>query len=267
MNEKTKKKIMEMHKKGMTIYAIAKQLGLSQTGVKYVLDPKYREYMSQISHKRYSKAQSSQPNNAISSSDAAWLTQHRQSIEHRNRILKSISLSAVYLIMVASAFTLIAAIVANISYIYIAIDVVVFFAFAIMGLILIKDSQGENDLAVVAGITSGLFVAGAIALLYIAPIASISQYPISMQVFYPNHPNITITQNCTGFTTSESGYLNGQPINPQNTTECNLPQSMAQYEYNPFDCNISGKNITCTAALDENENVTWQGTILNVSKR
>jgi hypothetical protein len=76
---------------------------------------------------------------------------------------------------------------------------------------------------------------------------------------------MTITQNCTDFTTSESGYLNGQPINPQNTTQCNLPQSIAQYEYNPFNCNISGKNITCIAALDAN--VTWKGTILNVSKR
>ena len=45
MNENTKKKIMEMHKKGMTNYAITKQLGLSQTGVKYILDPKYREHI------------------------------------------------------------------------------------------------------------------------------------------------------------------------------------------------------------------------------
>ena len=89
MDEKTKKKIMEMHKKGMTIYAIAKQLGLSQTGVKYVLDPKYREYMNQISHKRYSKLKKAQPNDTVpSSSDVAWLSKHRQSIEHRNRILK-----------------------------------------------------------------------------------------------------------------------------------------------------------------------------------
>ena len=108
MNENTKKKIMKMHKKGMTNYAITKQLGLSQTGVKYVLDPKYREHMKQIIRKRYSKSISPQLNNTISSSDIAWLSQHRQSVEHRSRILKGIGVYAIYLIIVsafASAFT------------------------------------------------------------------------------------------------------------------------------------------------------------------
>ena len=94
---------------------------------------------------------------------------------------------------------------------------------------------------------------------------SIAQYPISMQVFYPNHPNMTITQNCTGFTTSESGYFNGQPINPTNTTTCYLPQNMAPDDSNPFNCNISNKSITCSGT--SYPSVTWQGTILNVSKR
>ena len=199
MDEKTRKKIMEMHKKGMTTYAIAKQLGLSQTGVKYVLDPKYREHMKQISRKRY-QPKSSQPNNTIPSSDFAMVS-----------------------------------------------------------------TPDKYAREFVFGVISGAIIGIIIVVIYIAPMVSVAIYPVSMQVSYPNHPNITITQNCTGFTTSESGYLNGQPINPQNTTECNLPQSMAQYEYNPFNCNISGKNITCTAALDEN--VTWKGTILNVSKR
>ena len=96
MNEKTRKKIIEMQKKGMTTYAIAKQLGLSQTGVKYVLDPKYREHMKQISRERSSKPKSPQPNNAISSSDIAWLSQHRKSVEHRVRMLKSVGISTVY---------------------------------------------------------------------------------------------------------------------------------------------------------------------------
>ena len=204
-------------------------------------------------------------NKKISNEELKWLRKHRRSVERRTRMLKSIKIYAVYFIMMASAFTLIAAIAANISHVYIAIDAIVFLAFAIMSVIRIEDALGENDLAALAGIVSGLLLSIIIASIYIAPIASISQYPISMQVFYPNHPNITITQNCTGFTTSESGYLNGQPINPQNTTQCNLPERMAQYEYNPFNCNISGKNITCTAALDAN--VTWKGTILNVSKR
>ena len=111
----------------------------------------------------------------------------------------------------------------------------------------------------------GLIIGLIIALVYIAPMVSMSQYPISMQVFYPNHPNITITQNCTGFTTSESGYLNGQPINETNTTTCYLPQNMAPDDSNPFNCNISNKSITCSGT--SYPSVTWQGTILNVSKR
>ena len=46
----------------------------------------------------------------------------------------------------------------------------------------------------------------------------------------------------------------------------NLPSSMDPNalfnEY--FNCNINGNSITCNATLP---NVTWKGTILNVSKR
>ena len=258
MDEKTRKKIMEMHKKGMTTYAIAKQLGLSQTGVKYVLDPKYREHMKQISRKRY-QPKSSQPNNTIPSSDIAWLSQHRQSIEKSSRILKGAGVffySFVLTFAITAFFILIADSFALI-FVAAALLVALFLTSAITPNKYIKE--------MLIGSLSGFIVGIAITLIYIAPITSVMQYPISMQVFYPNHPNMTITQNCTAFTTTISGSINGQPINPQNTTECNLPQSMAQYEYNPFNCNISGKNITCIAALDAN--VTWQGTILNVSKR
>ena len=95
-------------------------------------------------------------------------------------------------------------------------------------------------------------------------------YPYSLQVFYPNHPNITITQNCEPFTILASSYLNGQPINPKNTTICVLPSSMAKYDSNPFNCNIIGKNITCTgygAPAYGAPIISWKGTILNVSKR
>ena len=112
------------------------------------------------------------------------------------------------------------------------------------------------------GSLSGLIVGMAITLIYIAPIVSVMQYPITMQVFYPNHPNMTITQNCTDFTTSESGYLNGQPINETNTTTCILPHRIANTTY-PFTCSIQNKAITCNAA----NYYIWQGTILNVSKR
>ena len=226
MDEKTRKKIMEMHKKGMTTYAIAKQLGLSQTGVKYVLDPKYREHMKQISRKRY-QPKSSQPNNTIPSSDIAWLSQHRQSIEKSSRILKRAGVFFYY-------FALASAVSAAVVLVFTS-----FISGAIIGIIIV--------------------------VIHIAPMVSVAIYPVSMQVSYPNHPNITITQNCTGFTTSESGYLNGQPINPQNTTECNLPQNMAPDGSNPFNCNISNKSITCSGT--GYSSVIWKGTILNVSKR
>ena len=206
-------------------------------------------------------------NNKISDEEIEWISKHKQSIERRTRMLKSVKIYAVYLIMVASAVTFIVAITANISHVYIAIDAVVFLAFAIISVIHIKDALSENDFPEVAGIASGIIVAGVITLLYIAPIASISQYPISMQVFYPNYPNLTITQNCTDFTTSASSYINGQPMNPKNTTQCNLPPRITQNATEPFNCGIIGKKITCINAIFGVGNEVWQGTILNVSKR
>ena len=198
-------------------------------------------------------------NNKIPDEDLAWLQAHKQSVEHRDRTLKG---TGVFLY----CFTFVLALIAFATiafYIFPLIFALVGFTIAfILALLSTPDRYVKEAMA---ALISGFIIGLIIAIVYIAPLANISQYPISMQVFYPNHPNITITQNCTSFTTSESGYFNGQPINPQNTTECNLPQSMAQYEYNPFNCNISGKNITCIAALDAN--VTWKGTILNVSKR
>ena len=201
-------------------------------------------------------------NKKISNKDLAWLHAHKRSVERTTRMLKG---AAVFFYCFTLGFALIAFVVlaAYSAFFYASISFIIFLGL-IANLILAEPSDKYAG-SVVAGIMSGLIIGLIIAIVYIAPTANMSQYPISMQVFYPNHPNIIITQNCTGFTTSASGYLNGQPINPQNTTECNLPQSMAQYEYNPFNCNITGKNITCTAALDEN--VTWKGTILNVTKR
>ena len=124
----------------------------------------------------------------------------------------------------------------------------------------------DNGSMVIIGFILGAIIGAVFTAIAFAPMAFIAEYPISMQVFYPNHPNITIIQNCTGFTTTNSGYINGQPINPQNTTKCNLPSSMDPNalfnEY--FNCNINGNSITCNATLP---NVTWKGTILNVSKR
>ena len=170
MNKNTKKKIMEMHKKGMTTYAIAKQLGLSQTGVKYILDPKYREHMKQISRKRYSKSKSPQLNNTISASDIAWLSQHRQSVEHRTRILKGIGVYAIYLIIV-SAFA--SALIAYIATALIAINATAtLFAVTVFltGLIMAFVSLITPDKYIkegVIGIISGFIVGIALALIVI----------------------------------------------------------------------------------------------------
>ena len=196
--------------------------------------------------------------NKIPDEDLAWLQAHKQSVEHRDRTLKG---TGVFLY----CFTFVLALIAFATiaiYIFPLILALVGFTIAfILALLYTPDRYVKEAMA---ALISGFIIGLIIAIVYIAPTANMSQYPISMQVFYPNHPNLTITQNCTGFTTSESGYLNGQPINLTNTTQCNLPQSRPQYE-NPYDCNISGKNITCIAFLDEN--MTWKGTILNVSKR
>lgn len=120
------------------------------------------------------------------------------------------------------------------------------------------------------GFEIGLFVMIAVAVVFLFVSYFVTHYyTYSLQVFYPNHPNITIAQNCSPFMVSASGYLNGKPINPKNTTTCMLPSNIAEGA-NPFSCNIVGKNITCfsnEALFFNRGNVTWKGTILNASKR
>ena len=170
MNEKTRKKIMELHKKGMTIYAIAKQLGLSQTGVKYTLDPKYREHMKQISRERSSKPKSPQPNNAISSSDIAWLSQHRQSVEHRSRILKGIGVYAIYLIIVSAFASALTAYIATALIAINATATLFLITVFLIGLIMAFVSVITPDKYIkegVIGIISGFIVGIALALIVI----------------------------------------------------------------------------------------------------
>ena len=165
MNEKTGKKIMKMHKKGMTTYAIAKQLGLSQTGVKYVLDPKYREHMKQISRKRY-QPKSSQPNNTIPSSDIAWLSQHRQSIEKSGRILKGTGIFALYLALAFTVFIIIFAIFSLIVALVTLPGVVIFavvFSIALSSNLACIASKYEEEALI--GIFSGVIIGLIFALL------------------------------------------------------------------------------------------------------
>ena len=202
-------------------------------------------------------------NKKISNKDLAWLHAHKRSVERTTRMLKSAGIFFYYFVIylvapIAFGFALLSTIAAVAGFILVGDIILIAFSFSP-----VIDTKYFKEL--VTGVITGLIIGGIIALVYIAPMVSMSQYPISMQVFYPNHPNITITQNCTGFTTSESGYLNGQPINETNTTTCYLPQNMAPDDSNPFNCNISNKSITCSGT--SYPSVTWQGTILNVSKR
>ena len=211
-------------------------------------------------------------NNKIPDEDLAWLQAHKQSVERRTKLLKQVGL---FILLFPLFFLFVFAFDTSLLFISHAISVFALFisilSFCSAIIIIFLLSPGKD--AICTSFALGLILGSVIVLLYIAPTASISQYPISMQVFYPNHPNITITQNCTGFTTSESGYFNGQPINLTNTTQCNLPQNMAHPNnynyYNPFTCSIIGRNITCNSSGlgGINENATWQGIILNVSKR
>ena len=186
-------------------------------------------------------------------------------MERRGLIIGILEILFSFILGVAFDFTF--ALYALIGFFIAVLLVVIFLAFMYQ---MSKISVNWNILLFIFG---GFIVVGIIVgSIIFASFASINQYPISIQVFYPNHPNITITQNCTDFTTSALGYINGNLI-PQNTTECNLPQSMAHLNdynyYNPFICNIIGKNITCNSSglYGINENATWKGTILNVSKR
>lgn len=189
----------------------------------------------------------------INTEDIKWLSQHRQSIEHRNRMLKG---AVVFYICFVLALGMITSAI---------LSFYLFVVFILALAIAILDSPDKYAIEMAFGTISGFIIGIIITLIYLTPIANVVKAPISMQVFYPNNPNLTITQNCTAFSVSSSGYLNGQPINLTNTTNCNLPQNMAINDSNnPFKCNITNKTIDCTSIYS---NITWKGTILNVSKR
>ena len=152
-----------MHKKGMTTYAIAKQLGLSQTGVKYVLDSEYREHMRQISRERSSKPKSPQPNNAIFSSDAAWLSQHKQSIEKKVKTLKRTAVFVFYSVAAYAIFAVLFAIFSIITYLSLSgaalFAVISCFAIGFAGASIPSGFEGEALIGVFLGVIIGLIIA------------------------------------------------------------------------------------------------------------
>ncbi len=115
-------------------------------------------------------------------------------------------------------------------------------------------------LTVLLSVISGGMIGGVV---YALTGPSIIQYPLSMRVFYANHPNMTVTQNCTDIM-SALDYVNGQPINLVNTTRCLLPASISK-QSNPFACTIDNENISCIGGASPV--ITWQGTIVDVGKR
>ena len=209
-------------------------------------------------------------NKKIPDEDLEWLSQHKQSVEHRTKVLKNVGIFALIFALVFISFVAMYTsrlfMIYTLSLIVGLTAVPIFILFIVAFIFVLHFIHNDYANTVLAGLISGVVIGVVISLIYITPMVSSTAYPLSIQVFYPNHPNLTITQNCTAFTTTNSGYLNGQPINPKNTTQCNLPQSMAPKDSNPFNCNIINKSIVClgTSAI---ESVTWKGTILNVSKR
>jgi hypothetical protein len=203
-------------------------------------------------------------NKNIPDEDFAWLQAHKQNVERRARMLKGAGVFF-YCIALLLALSISVTLATHSALAFALIAFVIFLVLA--AIFIVTNLPDKYAGEVVADSISGIIIGTAITLIYIIPMISISQYPISMQVFYPNHPNLTITQNCTDFTTSVSGYINGQPMNPKNTTQCNLPPRMTQNATEPFTCGIIGKKITCINAIFGVGNEVWQGTILNVSKR
>ena len=136
-----------------------------------------------------------------------------------------------------------------------------------------KDDVYHN-VDVVVVIVAGIIVGVIIAQTYVVPVANVIQYSVSMRATYVNNPNITITQNCTAFSVSSKGYVNGKPIDPKNTTECEFPSNMSKNTITPFECHIFGKNMTCTNEIfgtggftSKDYNITWNGVILKFTER
>ena len=124
MNEKTGKKIMKMHKKGMTTYAIAKQLD---------------------------------------SSDIAWLSQHKQSIEKKVKTLKRTAVFVFYSVAAYAIFAVLFAIFSIITYLSLSgaalFAVISCFAIGFAGASIPSGFEGEALIGVFLGVIIGLIIA------------------------------------------------------------------------------------------------------------
>ena len=169
MNEKTRKKILELHKKGLTAYEIAKRLSVSYGGVRYVTDPAFREYMSQA-HKKYfaelkgtPEAQTPPGHSNITQEDIEWLSQHRQRIDHRNKALKRTAVFVFYSVAAYAIFAVLFAIFSIITYLSLSgaalFAVISCFAIGFAGASIPSGFEGEALIGVFLGVIIGLMLA------------------------------------------------------------------------------------------------------------
>ena len=194
----------------------------------------------------------------LTNDEATWLRTNKETTERRNRLLKGMG---VFIFCFAIAFVLVLTFTttSTLSYpntptsIFATLAALVFFA-TLAALVIIFDNE-EYKTAKISGILSGLVVGLILINTYISPSLQMVAYPMQLQVAYPH---LTIIQNCTAFSLSAQGYLNGQLINPANTTTCLLPQE----NNTEYQCSIANKSITCVSGSS-----AWSGSILNVSKR
>lgn len=198
----------------------------------------------------------------LTNDEAAWLRTHKETIERRNLTLKVLKDIIVFLIFALASFALTYAAGFIIYIVIVALGVVVgiiafaFIVFAAAAIYaIIEERNEEYTIIKTSGVIAGFILGVILVSIYFIPSLQIAAYPMQMQVAYPH---LTIIQNCTAFSLSAQGYLNGKPIGAANTTTCLLPQE----NNTEYQCSIANKSITCIAGSS-----TWDGRILNVSKR
>lgn len=205
----------------------------------------------------------------ISSKDVEWISVHKEDVEwitqHKEEFKRlKFNLLFIGFLTIGVVFGFVSGLFEPPALIFIITSI---FVIVLPGIIVAIKYDAIDSFALYSALAIGFLVSFIISLSFSTSFYSTStQQQISMQVFYPNHPNITVTQTCAPIKTFASGYFNGQAINAESTTQCNLPANIAPYNSNPYNCDITEKNITCVSSI-YNENITWEGTILKTDLR
>ena len=200
----------------------------------------------------------------LTSDDIKWIKKHKQNTD---RLKETFAMLFVIVISFTMSYTLMFGINTGKGWIMGATLLSIIFTLAIIGGFGIDERYSDFSVALfilsILGLITGMIIGNA----NFAPLANLINYPISIQASYhSNTGNITVTQNCSNFSVSASGYYDGYAINPVNSTECNLPKDIANYS-NPFDCVINSTHEGIYCMGNDMSNVVWNGKILNISKR